>query len=552
MIKWILLRQITNIPVPPELSYFNPDRYSASQSTQLIKKGFNPKIALYRLDGAEKERYTTQMERLGPVYKEANADFWFSFESSKCVSTCPMPPAVCSDKKGNFIYSAGFRVEKNKKLGQGGFGSVYPGCIHGAEIAAKYIDVTSKYKGLFGQELLVPAKVIPAILGDVAYEASVQNGFGHKNILKSKEWWLQLSKGDLIELVISTPRCYCNLKEWLDKEPFKFDQIRRFLVETTEALEYLARQKLSHRDVKPSNILISETKDPTVKLTDFGLMKIDGVTPVFCAPEQLMKNGTVVGKTDVHGLGVSIMVSLFMENEAMKILFGIPKKNDQTVIDNALTDPVIVLVTSMIQYDPADRPTLTKVITQLEKLPQIESRKTVASLHLKLTADPKNARGNTLKLKFEGLPMVNITVTPSTQPHRSIISCSVHDQLESGLCWAFAFSSLIRGELKRLIRKLAAAGLINAAIEDETIRLTDKMNTENKLMNEIVCLVVPRNPKLKNVGKAEDQQAGKSAINKICYASLMRPAGWKQLPSVRRVTDKLIAKAAGRNIGMSC
>ena len=258
---------------------------------------------------------------------------------------------------------------------------------------------------------------------------------------------------------------------------------------------------------------------------------------MFCAPEQFVKDGTVVGRTDVHGMGVSILTSFFTENDAMKILFGIPKSRSQSVIDNALSDPIIALVKNMIQYKPFDRPTLTEVKTQLEKLPLMESRKTISNLHLKLDS-AKASRGNTLKLKFEGLPLVNITVTPSTQPHRSIISGSVHNQLESGLCWAFAFSSLIRGVLKRLIRKLAASGLITNSIENETLRLTDMMNTDNKLMNEIVCLVVPRNPKLQNVGRAEDQQAGKSSIDKICYPSLMRPAGWKQLPSVRRVTDK--------------
>ena len=429
-------------------------------------------------------------------------------------------------------------MEKNTKIGQGGFGSVYFGRIHEANIAAKFIDVTDKYVELFTNNVYTAYEVIPSIVGDVAFEASVQNGFGHKNILKSKEWWLQFSELKLIELVISTPQCYCNLKEWVDKEQFNFDQIRRFLTETTEALDYLAGENFAHRDVKPSNILISDKKNPTVKLTDFGLMKNDGVTPVFCAPEQFVKNGTIIGRTDVYGMGVSILATLFAENDAMKILFGVPKSTDQTVIDNALSDPVIALVTSMIQYNPVDRPTLTEVKTQLEKLPQIDSRKSVSSLHLKLPST-SNSRGNTLKLKFEGLPLVNITVTPSTQPHRSIISGSVHNQLESGLCWAFAFSSVIRGELKRLIRKLAAAGLITASMENETLRLTDKINTENKLMNEIVCLVVPRNPKLEKVGQAEDQYAGKSCIDKICYPSLMRPAGWKRLPSVRQVTDKL-------------
>ena len=537
MVKWIISRKMTGTPVTIDLGYFSPLWFSDNQSTQLIKKGFNPKMALYVQNEEERKGYTAVMTgKFGKLYKEAKENVWFCFDGSKCETICSV---ACPDKKRKFISSAGFRVEKNKKIGQGGFGSVYVGAIHGAEIAAKFIDITDKYHGVFGRQNYAPAKVIPAILGNVAYEATLQSGFGHKNILKSKEWWLQLSNGKLIELVISTRKCYCNLKEWLVKEPFNFEQIRQFLTDTTEALDYLAGQKLSHRDVKPSNILISNKNDPVAKLTDFGLMNSEGVTPVFCAPEQFVKDGTVVGKTDVHGMGVSILATLFLEDDAMKVLFAVSKATLQSVLDNTQADPVIALVTSMIQYDPADRPTLTEVKTELKKLPQMESRKTVSSLHLKLPTN-SNLRANTLKLKFEGVPLVNITVTPSTQPHRSIISWSIHNQLESGLCWAFAFSSLIRGELKRLIRKLAATGLITTSKENETIRLTDKLNTENRLMNEIVCLVVPRNPKLVNVGKAEDQMIyGKSSMDKICFPSLMRPAGWKRLPSVRTITDKL-------------
>ena len=295
IIKWILSKEITVIPAPLDLCYFNAYSYSVCQAIQLVNKGFNLKMIVYLLEEAKREEFSIAMaDKLGPVWKKAKEDFWFCLDGSKCDLTCS---ASCPDKKRKFIYSAGFKVEKNKKIGQGGFGSVYPGKIHGAEIAAKFIDVTDKYRGIFiNADYYSPAKVMETILGDVAYEASVQSGFGHKNILKSKEWWLQLSMGKLIELVISTPKCYCNLKEWVDKEQFNFDQIRQFLVETTEALDYLAGQNLAHRDVKPSNILISDKKDPTVKLTDFGLMKSDGVTPVFCAPEQFVKNGTVIGR----------------------------------------------------------------------------------------------------------------------------------------------------------------------------------------------------------------------------------------------------------------
>ena len=61
------------------------------------------------------------------------------------------------------------------------------------------------------------------------------------------------------------------------------------------ALEYLHKQKITHRDIKPDNILIASNDPFVVKLTDFGLSKViadEGTflktfcgTLLYCAPE---------------------------------------------------------------------------------------------------------------------------------------------------------------------------------------------------------------------------------------------------------------------------
>ena len=86
------------------------------------------------------------------------------------------------------------------------------------------------------------------------------------------------------------------------------------LIPIARALDYAHRQEMIHRDVKPSNILITEDGEPM--LTDFGVAKIideeatvdlTGTsmavgTPEYMAPEQFQ--GKVDFRIDIYALGV--------------------------------------------------------------------------------------------------------------------------------------------------------------------------------------------------------------------------------------------------------
>jgi hypothetical protein len=97
-------------------------------------------------------------------------------------------------------------------------------------------------------------------------------------------------------------------------QPMPFQEAAALLAPVARALEYAHRRKVIHRDVKPANILISETDTPL--LSDFGIAKIlesgestqltaTGVgigTPDYMAPEQWM--GKADPRTDIYALGV--------------------------------------------------------------------------------------------------------------------------------------------------------------------------------------------------------------------------------------------------------
>ncbi len=105
-----------------------------------------------------------------------------------------------------------------------------------------------------------------------------------------------------------------NLTRTLRAMPQAFRWSARLTETLAWAIHEAHRRGIVHRDLNPSNILI--TLDGTPKISDFGLAKflvddkglsLNGVilgTPSYMAPEQVSGNGTTIGPgTDIYALG---------------------------------------------------------------------------------------------------------------------------------------------------------------------------------------------------------------------------------------------------------
>jgi serine/threonine protein kinase len=105
------------------------------------------------------------------------------------------------------------------------------------------------------------------------------------------------------------------LKQLLNGKPMNWQKAARLLIPIARALDYAHKRDIVHRDVKPSNILITESGEPM--LTDFGVAKIideeatldlTGTsatvgTPEYMAPEQATSK-TTDHRVDIYALGI--------------------------------------------------------------------------------------------------------------------------------------------------------------------------------------------------------------------------------------------------------
>ena len=214
-------------------------------------------------------------------------------------------------------------------------------------------------------------------------------------------------------------------KELQTKGRFPEHEVQQITKQTLRALDYLHRQGITHRDIKPDNILIASRDPLLIKLSDFGLSKsvVDQETflktfcgtLLYCAPEvypdyntyaqpptKRRRHSDTPSKTapydssaDMWSFGAVIFHLLAGkapimgrgENGGAQMLNNIMTKPvDFTPLrDLAVSDAAIDFIAALLNRQPALRPKEQDCFQHpwLKHVPEVLDYSTVADVHLR-------------------------------------------------------------------------------------------------------------------------------------------------------------------------
>ena len=106
---------------------------------------------------------------------------------------------------------------------------------------------------------------------DLAYEASILGKVNHKNIVCVKDCF---ENDDCLYIVMELV-CGGELLHYIKKKgPMAEEQACKFFLQLLHGVSYLHKNGITHRDLKPDNILLDDKDYPEIlKITDFGLSR---------------------------------------------------------------------------------------------------------------------------------------------------------------------------------------------------------------------------------------------------------------------------------------
>nr|XP_043619479.1 G-type lectin S-receptor-like serine/threonine-protein kinase SD2-5 [Erigeron canadensis] len=276
-----------------------------------------------------------------------------------------------------------------KKLGEGGFGTVFEGILEdGSKIAVKYLQGHGQVNKSF--------------LAEVESIGSIH----HVNLVRLRGYSAWKSQ----RLLVYDFMCNGSLDHWiyhgdLQGHVLDWECRKNIILHIAKGLAYLheeCRQQIIHLDIKPQNILLDD--DFNAKVSDFGLSKlvdknktqvmttIKG-TPGYIAPE-CWSSSIITEKVDVYSFGIVVLeilcgrkifdrslpeeswhlLAVFQKSwEQGTLLDMVDKYSENMQANGAEVVEMMKVASWCLQTDSTRRPSMSTVVKVLEDGMSVES-----------------------------------------------------------------------------------------------------------------------------------------------------------------------------------
>ncbi|KAL5281534.1 CHEK2 family protein [Megaselia abdita] len=211
----------------------------------------------------------------------------------------------------------------------------------------------------------------------VMNEAKIMKAIDHPCVVKLHDI---IDTPDSVYMVIAYMKGGDLLSRILTKKRLSENISKLFFYQLCTAVKYLHDMGITHRDLKPDNILLNSSDEETlVKVSDFGLSKLvekDTImktlcgTPLYVAPEILETkgHGAYSKKVDVWSLGVVLFTCLsgtlpFSDDYGTHASIQIKKGKFSFAHPSwkGITSKAKELIKQMLTVDPRVRPSIDEV-----------------------------------------------------------------------------------------------------------------------------------------------------------------------------------------------
>ncbi|KAL0217409.1 hypothetical protein RCL1_007990 [Eukaryota sp. TZLM3-RCL] len=333
-------------------------------------------------------------------------------EAISCIDKGESSVSICSSQISGV---------SQKKLGSGGFGSVYGASWMGSDIAIKLVDLTEEGKRRLYREIACISRLNHPHVVRVFGVCELDERIG-----------IIMERGDGC---LPIPSVFSK-------------QTLKYAVDIVNAVKFLHSKQVVHGDLKPANILLVDNK---IKLTDFGTARtissltlnpsVLATTPKYAAPESF--DGKCGPQSDVYSIGIILYEILcnkiaFQKDSINTLL----KKKFQNFIPpfNDSDHPELKkLITQCLTRNQHERPLLDDILRVLAVFTENTS---VSTMHLNTKCSNEDLNSNNSEVSVTQVVVQAPSNTPCQLNSETQHTQQLSPHLSSNLFISSAFNTV--------------------------------------------------------------------------------------------------------------